>query len=98
MDEPTREQLSDWITSPTTEWFFDYVQKEWGPAGLRYQQAVREASQSVNAVVDLQKVLYAQESLLALIRHPANVLNVKRQKAEAAARLEFASSRRGPGL
>jgi hypothetical protein len=77
-DQPTLEQLSDWLSSPTTEWFFTYAQREWGPSGLRYQQAVRAAAESANAVIELQKVLYAQESVLALVKYPAEELRKKR--------------------
>lgn len=68
------------LTSPFWAWFQQYVTHEWGPAGLRYQQAVRSAAESPNAVIELQKVLYAQEQLLSLMRHPSEKLNLMRQQ------------------
>lgn len=91
------EHLTDGLSSPFWEWFSEHVTREWGPSGLLYQRAVRDAAQSPNAVIELQKVLYAQEAIHALMQHPANEL--KRHKEQR--RMEdqgFSVSRRGPGL
>ena len=96
-DQPNLEQLADWLHSPTTEWFFRYAEREWGPSGLKYQQAVRDASQNANAVLELQKVLYTQEQLLLLMRYPVEEL----KRLRDGARRELigpSASRRGPGL
>ena len=97
MSEPTLEHLADGIHSPFWEWFGQHVTREWGPSGLRYQQAVRNASQSADAVVELQKVLHTQEAILALVRHPAEELNRLRQQKKQEV-LGPTASRRGPGL
>ncbi len=91
------EHLSDFVSSPGWEWFTAYVTREWGPSGLRYQQAVRDAAKDANAVVELQKVLAAQDAVLALMRHPAEHLSTARQKVIAAAQTQT-MSRRGAGL
>lgn len=96
-DQPTLEQLSDGLSSPFWEWFGLHVTREWGPAGLRYQQAVRTASMDANAVVELQKVLHTQEAILALMRFPAEELNRLRQQKKQEV-LGPTASRRGPGL
>lgn len=96
-EQPTLETLSDGLSSPFWAWFSDYVTREWGPAGLRYQQAVREASKDPNAVIELQKVLHTQEQIYMLMKHPAERLSAARQAHKTELRLH-APSRRGPGL
>jgi hypothetical protein len=80
--------VMDGLTGQFWTWFSTHVTNEWGPAGLRYQQAVRAAATDANAVVELQKVLYAQEQILLLMRHPQEKLNVLKQKAIQAAEKE----------
>lgn len=94
--DPTLESLADWVSSPTTEWFFTLAQREWGPSGMKYQQAVRDASKDANAVVELQKVLHAQEAILSLLLRPKEILEA--MKAQKRAALMPSTSRRGPGL
>lgn len=96
-DHPTLETLADGLTSPFWEWFSAHVTREWGPSGLRYQQVVRDASQSPNAVVELQKVLATQDAIYALMKHPSEVLSKLREQKRVDLRLG-APSRRGPGL
>ena len=91
------EALSDFVGSPGWEWFSAYVTREWGPSGLRYQQAVRDAAKDQNAVVELQKVLAAQDAVLQIMRHPSEHLSTVKQKVIAAAQ-EQNMSRRGGGL
>ena len=91
------EALDDGLTSEFWRLFGDHVTREWGPAGLRYQQAVRDAAKSAEAVVELQKVLYAQEQLIALMQWPRDrqtALRQQRQQQLAPVNM----SRRGQGL
>lgn len=90
------EALSDGIESPFWASFCEYVTKEWGPSGLRYQQAVQNASEKAEAVVELQKVLAAQRAVLEIMRHPSEQLQTMRAKAKAS--LTVGMSRRGAGL
>jgi hypothetical protein len=90
-----REALSDFVSSPAWAWFSEYVTREWGPSGLRYQQAVRDAAQNQNAVIELQKVLAAQEAVLMVMKHPAEQLAQMKTKGIPALQ---GGSRRGPGL
>lgn len=89
------ENLKDGIESTFWDTFCKHVTDEWGPSGLRYQQAVREAAQSADAVIGLQKVLHTQEAILSLMRWPADrISTLKAQKDRA----EASPSRRGYGL
>lgn len=96
-ETPSLEHLSDGLSSPFWEWFSAYVTREWGPSGLRYQQAVREAAQSADAVVALQKVLAAQDAIHTLMSHPGEKLRQLREQKKVELRMTTAS-RRGPGL
>lgn len=97
MSEQTheREALEEGLGTEFWRLFSDYVTREWGPAGLRYQQAVREAAQSANAVIELQKVLAQQDAILHVMRWPAERLGQLKQIVRVA---EPTASRRGPGL
>lgn len=96
-DDKDLETLSDFVHSPGWTWFSDYVTREWGPSGLRYQQAVRDAAQAATAVVELQKVLHTQEQIHQLMRAPAQRLEQLRNQRKVELRIA-APSRRGPGL
>jgi hypothetical protein len=96
-EQPTLETLSDGLSSPFWSWFQAYVTREWGPSGLRYQQAVQNAAKDPNAVIELQKVLAAQDAVYTLMKHPAERLSALRQAHKTELRLH-APSRRGPGL
>ncbi len=96
-DDQELETLNDGLVSPFWAWFTERATKEWGPSGLRYQQAVRDASQSPNAVIELQKVLHTQEAILSLVSAPAERLNALRQQRKVSLSM-VAPSRRGPGL
>lgn len=69
-----REELDAGIASGFWAIFSKHVTEEWGPSGLRYQQAVRNAAASHEAVVELQKVIATQEAVLTLMRWPAERL------------------------
>ena len=87
-----REALEEGLSSAFWTLFATHVTREWGPAGILYQQAVRDAAQSQHAVIDLQKVLYAQEQVHALMQWPIDRL--KQLKAQAQP-VEPTMSRRG---
>lgn len=89
------ETLIDGIEGPFWALFSAHVTAEWGPSGLRYQQAVREAAASADAVVALQKVLHTQEAILHIMRWPADRASALKQQQ---ARTEAPVTRRGPGL
>lgn len=88
-----REALDDGVNGEFWKLFGVHVAREWGPAGIRYQQAVHAAAQSQTAVVDLQKVLYAQEEITKLMCWP--VERLKLLQADAKRSKEPDPSRRG---
>lgn len=90
------EVLQDGLNSPFFELFCKQAQREWGPSGLRFQQAVRAAAQSQEAVIELQKVIAQQEAVLALIQWPAEQVGMLKQRLKDAA--HASTSRRGPGM
>lgn len=93
------ENLESMLSGSGWQWLSAHVLREWGPSGLRYQQAVREAATSVNAVTELQKVLAAQDAVLSLMRAPVEALaSMKGQLMNATMRELVPMSRRGPGL
>ena len=95
MPSTEREALEDGLSSEFWKLLSDYVTKEWGPSGLRYQSAVIEASKQPDAVVELRKVLAAQEAILQVMRWPAERVNQLKTKP-----LTYTDqqSRRGIGL
>lgn len=96
-DDKDLEALTDLIGSHGFELFGAHVAREWGPSGMRFQQAVKDASQSQDAVLDLQKVIHTQEAIWALMSWPKErieQLRAQRQPVHPMAAL----SRRGPGL
>lgn len=97
MSDNDLENLSDLLNSEGWRWFSEHVTKEWGPAGLRYQQAVRDAAKDANAVVELQKVLHTQEQVIVLMKAPRERLEHLKNGRELAMRGP-SISRRGPGL
>ena len=92
------EALADGLASPFWTLFAEHVTREWGPAGLRYQQAVRNAAKDPQAVIELQKVLHTQEQLLLLMQWPHDRLTTLRDKARASLSRPQNPSRRGPGM
>lgn len=95
-EHATVETLTDFLSSPGWTWFSAYVTREWGPSGMRYQQAVRDASQNQQAVVELQKVIAQQDAIYAVMRHPSEKL--AELKGRKSVQESAMSSRRGPGL
>lgn len=96
-DDKELESLSDLLHGQGWAWFSEHVTREWGPAGLRYQQAVRDAAQSPSAIVELQKVLHTQEQVLLLMKAPRERLDRLKQARQPAHPAALVS-RRGPGL
>lgn len=97
MSDGELESLVDGLNSPFWQWFTSHVTKEWGPSGLRYQQAVRDAAKDSNAVIELQKVLATQEAVLCLMKAPRERLDALQDKHKR----DLAGpsqSRRGPNL
>lgn len=74
----------------------EYVTREWGPSGIRFQQAVQAAAKSQDAVSELQKVLHTQEQMLWLLRWPND--RVAALKSQVPQPTDHAPSRRGPFL
>lgn len=96
MSEPNeREHLTDGLNSEFWRLFQEHVTREWGPGGLAYQQAVQNAAEHANAVVELQKVLFTQKAIHALMCWPGNRLTQLQQKPTNTLAM---ASRRGPGL
>lgn len=92
------ETLTDFVHSDGFSLFGAHVQREWGPSGLRFQQAVREAAEGKEGAVQaLQMVLKVQEELLALMSWPKNRVEELRGKNRPIHPMA-ALSRRGPGL
>lgn len=91
-----REALEEGISTEFWKLFGEHVTYEWGPAGIRYQQAVRAAAESQTAVVELQKILYAQEQIRLLMLWAAE--RVSHLKQEMRHPAEVSMSRRGHGL
>lgn len=89
------EHLQDGLHSEFWRHFSEHVTREWGPAGLRYQQAVQEAAKSSEAVMQLRMVLHTQEQILALMKWPAERMSALKAKQYVDA---VGGSRRGPGL
>ncbi len=103
MSDPTEQaELESVLTSGGWLRFIDHCEKEWGPAGETYQQAVQRAisggvGSEAEAVHRLKNVAYAQNAIRELLRWPQNrVAQIKGgvKRAEAA----DSASRRGPGL
>jgi hypothetical protein len=88
-----REALDEGLQTEFWKLFSEHVVREWGPAGLRYQQAVKAAAENVNAVVELQKILHTQEQIALLMRWPVERLRQMEQQPAMTG-----PSRRGPGL
>lgn len=87
-----REEIEAGIASGFWALLSKHVTQEWGPSGLRYQQAVRDAAVHPNAIVELQKVLATQEAVLTLMRWPAERLQ---QLTKATPNPDGYQSRRG---
>lgn len=93
------ETLTDFVNSDGFRLFTERAQREWGPSGLRFQHAVREAAEGKEgAVAALQIVLKVQEELVGLMSWPNQRLETLRNQRRAGATAAMSMSRRGPGL
>ena len=98
---PTPTDLDDLdalLTSPGWARFSAHLVAEWGPAGQRYQQAVKLAASKAgdDAVHQLRAVLFAQEEIAKLLMWPGECLS--RGRARAVGTGGVPDSRRGMGL
>lgn len=97
MSEPNElEHLQDGVGSEFWRLFSQHVTREWGPAGLTFQQAVKMAATAPDGMVALQKVIATQENMLAVMRWPSERIEFLKRQARGEA--FTAPSRRGPGL
>lgn len=97
MTDADLEALRDGLSSHFWKLVTAHGSREWGPAGLRYQQAVKDAAESPNAVIELQKVLAAQSAVLNLLSWPVEQFTAAKQQLKEAAQSSI-GSRRGPGM
>lgn len=98
-DSSELDALQDGLASPFWQWFTSHMQKEWGAAGDRYQQAVMNAAamKDENAVHTLRMVIFARQEIERLFQAPQERLRQLRGE-RAAALVPSTPSRRGPGL
>lgn len=99
MSEPNElETLTDFVSHDGWRMFGERAQREWGPSGLRFQQAVRDAAEKKEgAAEDLRMILRLQAELLGLIQWPVDRVSQLRNQQKAAS-MPVSMSRRGPGL
>lgn len=97
MSDPNElEQLYDGINSEFWRLFSKHVEREWGPAGLTFQVAVKNAASAPDGMLALQKVIATQENILAIMRWPAE--RIEQLKHQQKSGFVMSVSRRGPGL
>lgn len=100
-DPQEQDELESGLTSGFWGRFTAHVQQEWGPAGERYQQALKQAlsgpsGSEADAVHRLKMIAFAQAELSRVLQWPSErVAQLKSVTAKAAA---GPVSRRGPGL
>lgn len=98
-DDKELESLTDFVNSEGFRVFGERVTREWGPSGLRFQQAVREAAAGKEgAVANLQMVLKVQEEIIGLMTWPNDRVEALRNQTKARMGAALSMSRRGPGL
>ena len=92
------DDLDALICLPGFQRFLDHVGYEWGPAGERFQRAVKQAAEKSgdDAVHALKMVLFAQTEIRTLLGWPAERLQQLRSQGRMVA--EAGASRRGAGL
>jgi hypothetical protein len=91
------ETLADLVNSEGWRLFTERQSREWGPAGLRFQQSVRDAAaKKEGAAEELQMILRLQSELIGLMAWPNERLKELQNQRKAA--LLPTLSRRGPGL
>ena len=97
-DATELDDLDALLTSPGWARFSAHLIAEWGPAGQRYQQAVKLAASKAgdDAVHQLRAVLFAQDELAKLLMWPAEQLSKLRMRGTGP--MSLSDSRRGTGL
>ena len=97
-DATELDDLDALLTLPGWARFSAHLVAEWGPAGQRYQQAVKLAASKVgdDAVHQLRGVLFAQEEIARLLMWPQERLSQLRSRGTGTALP--VDSRRGAGL
>lgn len=76
-DPPGQEALDDLLTHPGWRWFLAEVEREWGPAGVRYQQALDQAldlTDPAAAASQARQVRAARRMIEVLLKRPAEEL------------------------
>lgn len=100
-DHTEQDELESGLTSGFWMRFREHCEQEWGPAGERYQAAIKQAISGpsgveADAVHRLKMITFAQAELAKLLQWPVErVAQLKRHTKEAAA---VSVSRRGPHL
>ena len=89
------EELEAGLSSEFWKLLSRQMQREWGPGGVRYQQAVEQAAESPNAVTELQKLLHTSKEVARFLQWPHD--RVSQLKAQLRPNVT-SPSRRGPGL
>lgn len=99
--DPTElDELTNGVTSGFWLRFKAHIEREWGPAGETYQQAVRNAvagplGSEVEAVQRLKVVAAVQKAMLDALQWPEHrIAQMRTQQSRRTA----APSRRGAGL
>lgn len=101
MSDPTElDELTNGITSGFWDRFKRHIEREWGPSGETYQQAVRNAvsgplGSEVEAVQRLKVVAAVQKALVEAVQWPENRIAQLRTQQQ---RRTAVPSRRGAGL
>lgn len=100
-DHAEQDELESGLTSGFWQRVTNHVQREWGVAGERYQQAIKQAISGpsggeADAVHRLKMITFAQTEIARVLQWPSErVAQLKHRTQQAAA---GPVSRRGPGL
>ena len=103
MSDPTElDELEAGVTSGFFARLKAFVEREWGPAGETYQQAVRKAisgplGSEEESVHRLKNIAFAQAEIQRLLQWPQERISHLKTRTAADAR-SGGLSRRGPGL
>lgn len=97
MDNTELEDLDQLVNSDGWHRFVEMVQKDWGPAGERYVNAVNatmKVGDEITAVQQMRQVIVAQREIMAVVNAPANRIRQLKQ-ASAMPEVAYIGSRRG---
>lgn len=98
-DHAEQDDLDSGVTGAFWQRFTDHARQEWGPAGERYQQAVKKALEGkseTDAIAYLRMVVFAQSEIATLLRWPLERVSALKHATQRA--VMEPGSRRGPGL